>query len=308
MAFLLDLPPEILNQIIDHLGLAQNAKSLTMVNRAHYRVFNDLVYIIDMELRGGFGALRAISKDLHTAVGKFLDLGSGTKFAPALVKRSNILHVAAYYGAVFTVKLLLERQAHPQEQDEMGRTPLYFALKYRHGEVIKTLSEAISDISNVFIDHKKSLTPLHGACMEKLPMAAKLFLELGDDIHAKDAEALTPLLHTLRPSGRAVTGCQNDEVFDVLMILREFGLDISLVDWDFSNGAPISSLELGAKHQNSKVRELFGQKELPGPNNLKKAQIFDSQAAFGAMLGSENAWFSKYARNSVQLLGTLVTI
>jgi hypothetical protein len=305
MAFLSNLPPEILNQIIDHLDLAQDAKSLTMVNRSHYRLFNDLIYIIDMERRRGFGALCAISKDLHTAIGKFLDLGFGTKFSSTLVKRSNLLHVAAYHGAVFTVKLLLERDADPQEPDEMGRTPLYFAIKYRHGEVIKTLSEAMSDISNVFIDQKNALTPLHGACMEKLPMAARLFLELGDDIHAKDAEALTPLLHTLRHSGRSVTGRHNNDVFDVLMVLREFGLDISLIDWDFSNGAPISSLELGARHQNLKVRELFGRKEPPGPNKLRKGMLVGrpwlNATEHSSAAGKPDLWASRMTISSPDL-------
>jgi hypothetical protein len=78
------------------------------------------------------------------------------------------------------------------------------------------------------VDCGRALTPLHAACGYKLPNAARFFLELGDDLRAKDADGKSPLHHAL--SGD-IFACYHgngdgDAVFDTVTVLSEFGVKL----------------------------------------------------------------------------------
>ncbi|CZR50416.1 uncharacterized protein PAC_00288 [Phialocephala subalpina] len=261
MVFLLDLPNELVFDIIKHLDHGRDIKSLARVSREYYGFFNDDVYRHDISSRGGYGVLWAIAHDQASAVGKFLDLGLDMNHIPGCRHYSTLLHLAAQHGSLSTVKLLLQRGADINAKTKRGVTPLFNALKYRHDEIIRAISERITDIGKVFVDFRRALTPLHAACEYKLPNAARLLLELGDDLRAKDADGKSPLHHAL--SGDRVDSYRGnggpDAAYDTVMVLLEFGVQLDLVKWEleYSGMKPVSTFQLGINHEDPRVRGLF---------------------------------------------------
>lgn len=107
------------------------------------------------------------------------------------------------------------------------------------------MSERITDVRNVFVDLQRGLTPLHAACMYKLPNAARLFLELGDDLHAKDAG---------NHMSHYYASIEGDADFTTVSLLLEFGVKLDLVEWGYSQGTSVSTSELGLSHRDGRVR------------------------------------------------------
>jgi hypothetical protein len=262
MVFLLDLPNELVVEIVKHLDQHRDIKSIGSVSRKYYGFFNDDLYRFNISSRGGRGVIWAIAHDQASAVGKFLDLGLDMNTVPGCNHYSTLLHLATHYGSLFTVKLLLQRGADINAKNERGTTPLFNALNHRHDDVVRAISERITDIGKVLVDFGRALTPLHGACGYKLPNAARFFLELGDDLRAKDADGKSPLYHALSDDMFACYHGNGDEnaVFDTVTVLLEFGVKLDLVEWEHSRRTPVSTFELGVNHEDPRVRELFREK------------------------------------------------
>jgi hypothetical protein len=259
MVFLLDLPNELVFEIVKHLDQHRDIKSIASVSRKYYSFFNDDVYRFNISSRGGRGVLWAIAHDQASAVGKFLDLGLDMNTVPGCDHYSTLLHLAAHHGSLSAVKLLLQRGADINAKNERGVTPLFKALTHRHDEIVRAISERITDIGKVLVDFGRALTPLHAACGYKLPNAARFFLELGDDLHAKDIDGKSPLHHALSGDMFACypRNGDGDAVFDTIMVLLEFGVKLDLVD---SRRMPVSTFDLGINHEDPRVRELFREK------------------------------------------------
>jgi len=146
MVFLLDIPNELVFEIVKHLDQHRDIKSIARVSRECYSFFNDDVYRFNISSRGGRGVLWAIVHDQASAVGKFLDLGLDMNAVPGCDHYSTLLHLATHYGSLSTVKLLLQRGADINARNERGTTPPFNALKYRPDEVVHAISERITDI------------------------------------------------------------------------------------------------------------------------------------------------------------------
>ena len=55
------------------------------------------------------------------------------------------MHIAAYFGHVEIVKLLLERGANPNAKNNIGRTPLHYAAQEGCVDVVRVLLERGAD-------------------------------------------------------------------------------------------------------------------------------------------------------------------
>lgn len=262
MAFLLDLPKELVFEIVKYLDQHQDIRSIARICREFYSILIDEVYRFNISSRGGRGVLLAVANNQASAVGRFLDLGLDMNAIPGCPHSSTLLHLAARYSTLATVQLLLKRGADINATNLHGVTPLFNAVKYRQEEVVRAISERITDVSNVFVDLQRELTPLHAACMYRLPNAARLFLELGDDLHAKDAYGRSPLHHALAGNQMShyYASTEGDADFTTVSVLLEFGVKLDLVEWEYSQGTPVSTFELGLNHRDGRVRELFREK------------------------------------------------
>ncbi|KFX91235.1 hypothetical protein V490_06018 [Pseudogymnoascus sp. VKM F-3557] len=262
MAFLRDLPKELVFEIVKYLDQHQDIRSIARICREFYKIFIDDVYRFNVNSRGGRGVLLAVANNQASAVGRFLDLGLDINAIPGCPHGSTLLHLAACYSSLATVQLLLKRGADINATNLHGVTPLFNAVKYRQEEVVRAMSKRITDASNVFVDLQRELTPLHAACMYKLPNAVRLFLELGVDLHAKDAYGRSPLHHALAGDRMSYhyASIEGDADFTTVSVLLEFGVKLDLVEWGYSQGTPVSTLELGLNHRDGRVRELFREK------------------------------------------------
>ena len=259
MVFLLDLPNELLWEIVKYLDQQKDINSIARLSQDYHSFFNDDIYRFNISSQRGRGVLWAIAHDRASAVAKFLDLGFNIDPVTSCDRHSALLHLACRHGSLSTIELLLKGGADINAQNKRGITPLFHALKYGHLEVVRTISKEITDIGNIFVDHSKALTPLHAACIYKMPQAARIFLELGDDARAKDADGKSPLHHTLSGDemGFLYVRGHNDAVFDTIMVLLEYGVKLDLVEFEYPRTEPVSTFELGVHHKSPRVRGLF---------------------------------------------------
>ena len=259
MLFLLDLPNELFIGIIKHLDELRSIRCLALLNRQYYECFNDALYRHDLDRRGGRGVLWAIEHDQASALARFVDLGLDTNATVDQDENSTLLHLAVRHGSLSTVKLLLQNGANINARNEYQKTPLFEAIRQRNQKIVNALAEAITDISQALVDFSTALTPLHAACRYALPLAARPFLELGDDLRAKDVSGKTPLHHVLsrETSISHHAGDDGDEVLETVMILLGFGETTDQIDWGSSGTNPACIFELGANDENPRVRALF---------------------------------------------------
>eukprot|EP00930_Biecheleria_cincta_P097403 TRINITY_DN89117_c0_g1_i1.p1 TRINITY_DN89117_c0_g1~~TRINITY_DN89117_c0_g1_i1.p1 ORF type:complete len:382 (+),score=70.62 TRINITY_DN89117_c0_g1_i1:114-1259(+) len=105
------------------------------------------------------------------------------------------LHEAAMQGDIAKVKECLDSGANVCIGDMQDVTPLHFACRCGHLEIVNALIEAKADIAAVTGDRGKyaGRMPLHAAADNgSLPVIQRL-LALGADLHAKDRDGRTPL-------------------------------------------------------------------------------------------------------------------
>ena len=85
---------------------------------------------------------------------------------------------------------LIDQGADLHAKDNIGYTPLHYACRNGHAEVVKALLEKGADVHTKTTD---GYTPLHLACMEGHVEVVKALLEKGADVHAKNSSGWTPL-------------------------------------------------------------------------------------------------------------------
>ncbi|KAJ5552381.1 hypothetical protein N7494_001759 [Penicillium frequentans] len=134
-----------------------------------------------------------------------------------MIPRAMIL--AAARGQKAIIKLLVERGADLEVNDEYSRTPLHHAARCGSDTVAKLLLEEGADLEAKDGDFR---TPLQHAAMRGHEAVLKLLLEEGADSEAKDKYSRTPLHHAAR--------CGSDTVAKLLL---EGGADSEAKDGDF---------------------------------------------------------------------------
>ncbi|KAE8441860.1 hypothetical protein EG329_004215 [Mollisiaceae sp. DMI_Dod_QoI] len=299
MVFLLDLPNELVFDIVKRLDQRRDLNSISRVSRAYHSFFNEHVYRFDISSRGGFGVHRAIELDRASAVAKFLDFGLDMHTFPGIFKhRATLLHFAVQRCSLSTVIILLQRGDDINAHNVSGVTPLFIALQRRHDKIIRAISEQIADISNVIVDPIRALTPLHAACAFKLPKAARFFLELGDDLRAKDADGKSALHHALSDDMFNFYRCNSDgdAAFDTVLVLLQFGARLDLIEWEYSRTTPISTFELGVNHEDRRIRALF---------RALVREKRDSTTVIAHGLSIGRSWMSPEAREYDEPITTL---
>lgn len=118
----------------------------------------------------------------------FLLLGSVFVLTPVW---PDEIHEAAQKGDVAKVKVLLQQNsALVEARDKFDRTPLHWAVRGVHFEVVKLLIEKGADVN---AKDNVRITPLHIASLYGHEEIVKLLIEKGADINAKDKILWTAL-------------------------------------------------------------------------------------------------------------------
>jgi ankyrin repeat protein len=122
------------------------------------------------------------------AVRKLVDLGFGVDTMDAQGCTSLLRAAGGGHRAV--VELLLERGADPQRAAHTGATPLSAAVSMRQGEIVDRLLQAGAGLEQRL---PGEVTVLMLAAALGLPDLCARLLQAGADVHATDAQGLTPL-------------------------------------------------------------------------------------------------------------------
>jgi ankyrin repeat protein len=91
------------------------------------------------------------------------------------------LHAAAFRDNSPIANLLLEHGANVNATDEHGRTPLHVAKVLEDDPMVKLLLEYGANVNAPDNDGE---TPLHCACLKDDPLVANILLESGADVNA----------------------------------------------------------------------------------------------------------------------------
>lgn len=126
------------------------------------------------------------------------------------------LHVVCYYGISDCIKILIEKGADANFEDECGRQVLSLACIGGRDECIRLLLKYAPYI-DVNFKGKQSCTALYFAALNNNEKCMKLLLENGADSNAKDINGLTVLHMATR---------HNNE--NSVKVLLEYGADINL--------------------------------------------------------------------------------
>lgn len=102
---------------------------------------------------------------------------------------------SAYSGNVERVTALLKQGVNPNCADDIGQTPLLFAARNGHTEVVKALLDGGADVDNVSNFNKR--TALYEAAIRFHYDTAKVLIAAGGDINHISKDGVTPLHHIL---------------------------------------------------------------------------------------------------------------
>ena len=300
---LMELPNEILIQIVDHLDQERDINSVTLVNRRLHKDFNSYLYRHNIEFHENRALLWAAQHGQVGTARRLLSLGAdlGVRTSPqdeysvAGVTWNiplNALYLAALKGHPQIARLLLEAgfndNEHARERESM---PLYYALVEGHEDVALVLLEHMGDIQRQLLWTPKGVTLLHVASGLGLPSLVRHLLSRGADVKAEDALGMTPLhyamlsdesfcptctsipLNGMRHRVESTSkkdGCQAD--LDTVSLLLGAGADPDIKHRHSSWLHHHNARGLASKHPDKRMRKLFTKRGLTA--SLLKFRIF----------------------------------
>jgi hypothetical protein len=152
------------------------------------------------------------------------------------VPENEALHRACKKGDAAAVEALL--RANPLTvfaKAHDGQTALHFAVAYAHAYVARLLIEAGADVN---ARNRVGLSPLHLGCEIDDPRAlVSVLLAHGADVHARDNAAYTPLHY-------AATRAAKPDAADLLEMLLDAGADVDAQTQKGESALHLASLAL----------------------------------------------------------------
>ncbi|KAJ4855513.1 ankyrin repeats (3 copies) domain-containing protein [Trichoderma breve] len=169
---------------------------------------------------------------------------------------NTLAELSSYYGHHTIVKLLVEKGADLEAEDNNDRTPLSWAAEKGYEAIVKLLVENGADIK---ARDRYRQTPLSWAAEEGHEAIVKLLIEKGASFKAKDKNGLTPLLRATINGHEAI-----------VKLLVEKGANIRVKDeygqtpllWAAEKGYEAIVKLLVEKGANIEARNKFGQTSL----------------------------------------------
>ena len=184
-----------------------------------------------------------------SAEGAGILLDHGADIEHADVMGTTALHIAATYGHLEVIKLLVERKACLTKRDKHLRTPFYFACANNYLESARYLLTAAHDQGlheSIFQAMDDGRTPFSKACGRGHLEIVKMLLAHADahiDVNAIEGTPKRTALHWASYSARV----------DIVSLLLENGADATIAD---ANGkTPLSLSGLGWLKDRSHDRE-----------------------------------------------------
>ncbi len=129
------------------------------------------------------------------------------------------IHEAAKSGDIVKMRALLDKN--PQlltEKDEIGKTPVHWAVGKGQPEALKLLLDTYRADAN--IRNNNGGTPLHVAASQAQPECALILIEHGADVNARTRNNSTPLHFAAFKAGKPGH-------FEAARILLENGADVN---------------------------------------------------------------------------------
>jgi hypothetical protein len=284
---LLDLPNELLIQIISHLSHERDINSVTLSNRRFYSLFNTYLYTSNIQHNHGRALLWASEHGRESTLRLLLDLGADINVKTIDYRYHfqnsqwnnpiNGLYLACLKGHPNIARALLEAgindSEHARKREAM---PLYYALQQGHDDVALVLLEHFSDISLQLSWTNSRSTPLHLASNLGLSALVHLLLEKGADVQVEDAAGMTALHYALLWSPAACKECFEGAFFGMRKDItfgskgEGYGKDIEAVKLLLEHGADMdrkrehgnwrhrhSARQLARHHPDEEMRRLF---------------------------------------------------
>ncbi|KKP00157.1 hypothetical protein THAR02_07741 [Trichoderma harzianum] len=114
-------------------------------------------------------------------------------YSQEVPRRVTALHLAAWFGLTELTRILLGEQykCNPNSCDSNGQSPLLWATRNGHEDVIDLMIAANADLE--VRDKEEGATPLIWAARKGYKNVVDLLLERGGEINAKDNRGRTPL-------------------------------------------------------------------------------------------------------------------
>ena len=152
--------------------------------------------LLDQGADFSFGEINIIYERGRTVLQRIIE-SNDTELVRTILGRGMdeiyIVHLAAGVGDTTLLKTLLKNKIDINQRDQLGRTPLLFALLYDRTQFAKMLLDQGADFSLVDNDGK---TPLMVAAERRNIEGLKLLLHAGANVLAQDNQSLTALEYT----------------------------------------------------------------------------------------------------------------
>ncbi|XP_078075331.1 CARD- and ANK-domain containing inflammasome adapter protein [Mustelus asterias] len=126
----------------------------------------------------------------HVTIIEYL-LNKGAKVEVRDNKRQSPLHRAAVEGHLGAAKMLLQAGAHIYALDKESRSPLQLAAENSHFSMVKLM------LKEEARNHKRKKSFLHMAALRDESKLARIILQYGAPVDAKDEKNRTPLFHAI---------------------------------------------------------------------------------------------------------------